>query len=323
MTNLPPFALRRGKRHPAVAALRARLAAEGFGAEHEPSPDPERLDGELWRRLKRYQLARGLKPTGRVDGPTREVLAQPPEHWLRRLELGLARWHVGDAREAAHLRVNIPQYEVQLVEEGEVAERYPAVVGKTYWRTPVTLIEMGWIFLRPAWFGRGEAAPVPPGPNNPLGPLVIRGADLSNLIYLHGTNRPELFRHPYRTYSRGCIRLQDPAALAARLLDADADGDGSEVLRRRMQAGSSARLRLVDPVPAWFVYNTTFAAADGDAMHFTRDVYGLDEPLLRAAATRPLAAMSWHAARRSHPPLRGDDLAGPAQTDVVVERDEE
>lgn len=325
ITEMPAYAIRRGKRHDAVPALRQRLAHEGFGrGDGEVPAEPRRLDRELWSRLKRYQLARGLEATGRVDRATRELLAQPAQHWLRRLELGLMRWHVGDAREADHIRVNIPQFEVQLVEDGRVVDRYAAVVGKTYWRTPITMIEMGWIFIRPTWFGRGEEEPVPPGPSNPLGPLVIRGVDLSNLIYLHGTNRPELFRHAHRTFSRGCIRLKDPAALAQRLLDLDGVDSSAIDLRLRLEKRAPGRVALDQPVSAWFVYNTTFVGSDEGVVHFARDVYKLDRQLLAAAALQPLVASGWHAAsraaRRSDLPLGRDDLAGPAPPDVEDDR---
>ncbi len=293
LQQLPGWTVRPNRSHASLPAVRARLELEGFGASE--ALEPERLDPELRARLKRYQLARGLDPSGRLDGPTQRALSAPPEDILRRLELGLARWHGSAARFAGdHLLINIPAYEVELIEGGAVAARYDAVVGKTYWRTPIMQTDMGWVFVRPTWFGsRDRDSPVKPGPDNPLGDLTIRSTDMSELIYLHGTNRPDLFRYPYRTYSRGCIRLSDPVPLAARLLDRDPGPETGELLRELVDRKRSRRLPLAEPVRAFFIYNTTWASADRSHLVLARDVYALDPPARRALADDRVAAATW------------------------------
>ncbi|MCB9535653.1 MAG: hypothetical protein H6704_05245 [Myxococcales bacterium] len=59
--------------------LRARLAAEGFGAGAG-----DRFDGALVEALLRFQAARGVAGVARLDAPTREALAVPPAWcWTR------------------------------------------------------------------------------------------------------------------------------------------------------------------------------------------------------------------------------------------------
>ncbi|MEM9048599.1 MAG: hypothetical protein AAGC92_07745 [Pseudomonadota bacterium] len=47
----------------------------------------------------------------------------------------------------------------------------------------------------------------PPGPGNPLGRAAIRLVP-GMLIYLHRTNRPQLFARDARALSYGCARVE-------------------------------------------------------------------------------------------------------------------
>ncbi len=301
--DLPTWTIRKGRRHPAVPALRRRLASEGFGPQvgHRPKTaagdrpeNPDRLDRELSLRLRQYQLAHGLDRTGQLDAATAEVLAEPPEAWLRRLELGLARGQRSEARQDPdHLRVNIPQYEVQVVEDGAVTRRFEAIVGHVRTRTPIKQLTLDTVKVHPTFFGTDARLPIAAGPMNPLGPVMLRSVERSELIYLHGTNQPQLFKRAYRALSHGCIRLADPVGLIGYLLDRDPAPVGSADLAAMLDAEEKGKLHLTRPVTAYLEYNTTFAAGDGGHVVFARDVYFQDVHPLRRLRKRPLAIETW------------------------------
>jgi murein L,D-transpeptidase YcbB/YkuD len=52
-----------------------------------------------------------------------------------------------------------------------------------------------------------------PGPANALGLVKFVFPNGAN-VYLHGTPARELFEHPRRDFSHGCVRVEDPTALA-------------------------------------------------------------------------------------------------------------
>ena len=57
----------------------------------------------------------------------------------------------------------------------------------------------------------------PPGPDNPLGQLVLRFPNPFSL-YLHDTPSQHLFYRAERNLSSGCVRVQDAQGLTSQLL---------------------------------------------------------------------------------------------------------
>ncbi len=131
-------------------------------------------------------------------------------------------------------------------------------------------------------FGRYSGASFPfvfrqrPGPTNALGRIKFMFPNTYN-VYLHDTPERSLFQREERTFSHGCIRVQDPMALAAVLL-------GPESMARAREALAGRETLTLDlPVPrlVLVLYWTAAVDLDGD-VHFYRDVYGRDGALLEA-----------------------------------------
>jgi len=102
-------------------------------------------------------------------------------------------------------------------------------------------------------------------------------------IYLHDTNRRGLFQRSYRAFSHGCIRLEKPFALAARLLGGDWD---EAKLNEASVTAKNRILNLPEPVPAYIVYLTAWVDADG-TVQFREDHYGRDARLLATFRRQP------------------------------------
>jgi murein L,D-transpeptidase YcbB/YkuD len=114
-----------------------------------------------------------------------------------------------------------------------------------------------------------------PGPRNALGRIKLMFPN-EHAVYLHDTPAKELFEEPERTFSSGCIRVEDPLALAELVLDDPAWTRAS--LEAAIAEGRTRRVSLKRPVPVLLVYLTAVADADGTA-RFYRDIYGRDEAL--------------------------------------------
>jgi L,D-transpeptidase YcbB len=122
-----------------------------------------------------------------------------------------------------------------------------------------------------------------PGPTNALGLLKF---DFPNPhdVYMHGTPATELFARSRRDFSHGCIRLEDPVALANWLLRDKAEWTADRI-RASMFGEKTLRVDLEEPVPLLIVYGTAVVMEDGE-VRFFQDIYGHDAALEQALSNR-------------------------------------
>ena len=120
------------------------------------------------------------------------------------------------------------------------------------------------------------------GGSNALG-LVKFLFPNSNNVYLHSTPAQSLFSRSRRDFSHGCIRLEDPVALAAWVLR-DQPQWTPEKIREAMQSGRDNQYIIVrDAIPVLILYSTAVVLEDGE-VHFFEDIYGHDATLENALA---------------------------------------
>jgi murein L,D-transpeptidase YcbB/YkuD len=126
-----------------------------------------------------------------------------------------------------------------------------------------------------------------PGGGNPLGSTKFVFPNAAN-VYLHGTPRAELFALTRRDFSHGCIRLEDPTALAVWVLR-DQPRWARDTIVASQRGTTTTRALLTRPMPVVIFYTTAVATPEGRAWFF-RDIYGHDQVLdeaLRAGPTSP------------------------------------
>jgi murein L,D-transpeptidase YcbB/YkuD len=121
-----------------------------------------------------------------------------------------------------------------------------------------------------------------PGPQNSLGLVKLVFPNQYD-VYLHGTPERELFAKARRDFSHGCIRVEDPAALAEWALSGSPWK--TESIRAAMNGEQTLQVNLPRPIPVLIVYATAIVEDDGK-VHFFDDVYGLDQALAGALAVR-------------------------------------
>jgi murein L,D-transpeptidase YcbB/YkuD len=108
-------------------------------------------------------------------------------------------------------------------------------------------------------------------------------------VYLHATPERELFARSRRTFSHGCIRVSEPATLAAYVLK-HASGDwNAEAIASALQGNETLRVTLTEPVNVVVFYSTAVASAAGTVLFFD-DIYGHDGELraLLNTAAKPV-----------------------------------
>lgn len=117
-----------------------------------------------------------------------------------------------------------------------------------------------------------------PGPHNALGDIKFVFPNHNN-IYLHHTPSTQLFERTRRDFSHGCIRIEDPHALAQFVLQDEPEWT-EERIRSAMERGKSSTLRLKTPVPVVLAYHTT--VVQNGQIHFLPDIYRRDPQLAQA-----------------------------------------
>ena len=112
-----------------------------------------------------------------------------------------------------------------------------------------------------------------PGAKNALGHVKFLFPNPYD-IYLHDTPADALFARPGRAFSHGCVRVEQPEALAKWVL-MDAPGWTDEKIREAMHAGDEEHVKLKRAIPVHIVYFTAWAD-DAGSVRLVSDVYGYD-----------------------------------------------
>jgi len=103
-----------------------------------------------------------------------------------------------------------------------------------------------------------------------------------HIVYLHDTPTKDLFEKSSRTFSSGCIRIENPLDLAEFVLQ-----DSVRWSRRNIEAaietGKTSTVYLPRRIPVFLLYLT--AVAEGDEVLFREDVYRRDARLLKVLDT--------------------------------------
>lgn len=313
-------ALRPGDKNERVAAVRARLEASGDLAPPAPAgpaaPAEERdvFDAPLHAALQSFQQRQGLDADGAVGPATLEALNVSAADRVRQIEINLDRWRwlPRDLGER-YVMVNIAGFNLDVIESGKPVLSMRIVAGKPSSRTPMFTGTLTHLVLNPYWnvppgilkneilpkmrrdpgyLARENLEALPgggvrqkPGPNNALGKIKFLFPNRFN-VYLHDTPSRALFSRSVRTFSHGCIRVEKPLDLAEYLLR-----DDPAWTRKKIESvlgdGRERWIVVPHPLPVHLVYWTAWID-DAGVLHFRKDVYGRDRPLLETLAGKPL-----------------------------------
>ncbi len=118
-----------------------------------------------------------------------------------------------------------------------------------------------------------------PGPANALGFIKFVFPNRYN-VFLHDTPLRTLFANNRRDYSHGCVRVEQPKALAELVLRGQALSDPAAV-DSIIRGSHTIHVSIAEPLMVLVWYATAVADADG-SVSFHPDIYGRDVALERA-----------------------------------------
>lgn len=308
--RIPPGpVLEKGKNDRRLPTVRRRLAVTG-DLEASRASNPSRVyDAETAKAVSGFQSRLGLKPTGIIDPSTLAALNTPVEQRLDQILVNLerARWVLRDPPGPSQVVVDIAGFTLSYAgPEKEWTTK--VVVGQPYNKTPLIDSKIDKIIFNPSWtvpLSIGESEFLPkikrnpdylrahhfrlvsrqplqivqvPGPWNALGRVKFTFPNDFD-VYLHDTPNRQLFGEGTRTFSHGCIRVQNPLDLAILLLNDPAWN--RERINRVIESRKTDSVALKQPVPISIVYRTVDLLPDGRLV-FRPDVYQRDFAVLGA-----------------------------------------
>jgi L,D-transpeptidase YcbB len=142
--------MRVGATSPVVLSLRQRLIQTG---DLDPAVGNSPVyDSYVEAGVRRFQARHGLNTTGALNASTIAALNVPAEIRLRQLELNVVRLRAYSGNLGhRYVIVNIPAAVVETVEEGRVASRHAAGVGKIDRQSPIMNAKITEVNFNPFW----------------------------------------------------------------------------------------------------------------------------------------------------------------------------
>ncbi|MGO4350936.1 murein L,D-transpeptidase [Rhizobium sp. RAF36] len=127
------------------------------------------------------------------------------------------------------------------------------------------------------WYGSTANVSVrqPPSGDNALGELKILFPN-SHAIYMHDTPQRSFFKRDMRALSHGCVRLADPRAMAAAVLNTTVDD-----VAKQIASGQNKAVSVPQRIPIYIAYFTAWPNKDGNVEYFN-DVYDRDTYTMKA-----------------------------------------
>ncbi len=249
-----------------------------------------------------YQHRFGLSEDGAIGPAVLREMNKPLEERIKQILINMERIRWMPAEPTGdYLLVNIPEFRLHAYEDGTYKFNMNVVVGSTAHNTVIFSGSMKYIVFSPYWnvpnsILRNEIIPginrnsnylanhnmewnngmvrQKPGPKNSLGLVKFLFPNSYN-IYLHDTPSKSLFGESRRAFSHGCIRLSQPAKLAAFLLRKDSSWTENKI-DSAMHSGNEKYVTLKPEIPVVIGYFTAFVDKDGK-LNFRNDVYGEDK----------------------------------------------
>ena len=144
--------LKVGDVHQSIPGLRERLQFWGFLDEYE-TEDEQLFDSTMWEGLKRYQMENGMNPDGAIGDLTTEFLNNSTEKLIEIASVNMERmrWMPEIEWDKELVLVNIANYQLDYLTEGDTALTAKVIVGKEYNESPVFTAPMSYIVFSPYW----------------------------------------------------------------------------------------------------------------------------------------------------------------------------
>ncbi|CAM3913892.1 L,D-transpeptidase family protein [Shewanella aquimarina] len=144
---------RLGQRSPEIAKLRWMLTQLGDLPTKPSNTYREAIyDPAIVSAIKHFQLRHGLPESGELDSSTRKALQISPSQKIAHLRQALFRWFaLPNQLPERYLWVNIPAYQLQVMENDTSVLSMRVIVGKPETPTPQMVTTLNLVTLNPTW----------------------------------------------------------------------------------------------------------------------------------------------------------------------------
>ncbi len=304
----PSKPLKKGASSPAIVTLKKYLAITG----DMPGNDTSALFNDtLAQGITHIQQRFGMAPTGTLSKDLVREMNVPVRDRIEQLliNLGRMRWMPSQPN-GTLIIVNIPEFTLHVLENGQKAFDMNVVVGKEGHTTMQFTGTMNQVVFAPYWNipprivtneilpeiekdknyleknemenqGDKDGDGIPdirqlPGDKNSLGKVKFLFPNSFD-IYLHDTPAKSLFSKDKRAYSHGCIRLANAQQMAEYLLRNDPDWNPEKIVEA-MNAKQQKVVKLKNKAEVFITYYTAWVDDEG-RLNFRQDVYEHDKKI--------------------------------------------
>jgi murein L,D-transpeptidase YcbB/YkuD len=298
--------LKEGASSPEVTIIKQYLAKTG----DMPGSDTSAVFNDtLAQGITSIQQRFGMKPTGKLSKELVAAMNVPVRDRIEQLliNMGRMRWMPSQPN-GTLMVVNIPEFNLHVLENGKKEFDMNVVVGKEghstmqftgtlnqivfapYWNIPPNIVvkEIMPEIEKDAHYlekndmedqGDKDGDGIHdirqlPGEKNALGKVKFLFPNSFD-IYLHDTPAKSLFNKDKRAFSHGCIRLADAKKMAEYLLRNDPDWDAVKI-EEAMNTKEPKVVKLKDKAEVFITYYTAWVDEEG-RLNFRDDVYGHDK----------------------------------------------
>ncbi len=299
--------LKPGMKDDRVPLIRAR-----FGLDRAAvlgSSDELLYDTHVAEAVAGFQKANGIPASGTLTARTVSALSGgEPSRLENEIISNMERWrwmprNMGEDR----IEVNIPDFTVRVFQGDTIIHQARVVVGKPQTPTPLFSNVMQFLIVNPYWNvppsiikkemlpklkddptylqrlgyevfqSRGQTVVrQPPGERNALGWIKFMFPN-EHSVYLHDTPSRHLFGNARRAFSHGCIRVDQPFALAEIVL-----GQGwTEERVKKLKGGGERMVKMPKPLPIHIGYFSAFVDEHGK-LQLREDIYGYSQKVKTA-----------------------------------------
>jgi L,D-transpeptidase YcbB len=306
--TIPPLEkpLKKGKSSPSIILIKKYLAITGDLPGNDTSAV---FNDTLAEGITRIQQRFGMTATGMLSKGLIAEMNVPVRDRIEQLLINMdrMRWMPSQPK-GSLIIVNIPEFNLHVLEDGRKVFDMNVVVGKEghgtmqftgtlntivfapYWNIPPKIvtneilpeIEKDKNYLQKNEMedqGDKDGDGIPdirqlPGDKNSLGKVKFLFPNSFD-IYLHDTPAKSLFSKDKRAFSHGCIRLEDAKQMAEYLLRNDPTWDAVKI-EEAMQAKEPKVVKLKNTAEVFITYYTAWVDESG-LLNFRQDVYGHDK----------------------------------------------
>lgn len=297
------YAISEGKVSTLVPLVKKRLKLSG---DWDITDSSQLFTSDLKKAIQAFQQRHGILEDGIIGRSTIQALNISVDDRIKQVLINMerCRW-LPITAEKNYIVVNIPAFQLQVMQADSLIFSCEAIVGKETNKTAIFKGMMKYVVFNPYWnipdkilekeiipaiaknkdylkenhmeWVDGRLRQIP-GLDNALGAIKFLFPNPFD-IYLHDTPAKGLFKEQKRAFSHGCIRISAPYQLAEYLLG-NQPGWSSGKMDKILSTQKETFVKLEKEVPVYIIYLTAFVDVGGK-LNFRDDLYQKDQALAR------------------------------------------